>query len=419
MRWLLIALLLLSSAFAASALNESNFGVEPKVNPIVFQSDGLNRDVTFLVSLVKVDFRAFNVSVRAVNPPEGVQLASADAIVIEDIVKGDSDTPVTLSFTADTQGSYDFSGSLDVVSWDDSVSLSVDPMGEDVSARKLAVSGTTDAAALCASHKFKGIWAEQENCNVRITINNEEPFYADEEGHFSREIELKEGVNDIRVLAMDPGGNTEETTFSVTFTPSATTLAEENIVLVVSGVLALVVIIGGLLWLRSRSTQKQAEIAEFQANQAQLSAQAAKDTAITKAQEAVTEADTRRVASEIFSLQRDQWVLVEKLRFEMASNNAATANAVTEKLKENARKHFEHEPFFSRLVDCDSAALKASNLEAGQLVPLLKTRDYKSVIKDIVPFVGYNEKFGWEVASRVSEIYNGLIRNAVLERLRG
>jgi type II secretory pathway pseudopilin PulG len=424
MRAFLVLCLLLSSALAASALNESNFSVGSVPNSWSFPSAGVDTPVVLQVKLVSTNFPAFNVSLGVAEIPSGLKVVSELPLTVEGVVRSSESIEASVVLAASEAGSYDLSNSFKVVSWDDSVSLSVDPVDKGVSARKLTVSGTTDAAALCASHKFKGVWSEQENCNVRITINNEEPFYADEEGHFSRDIELKEGVNDVRVLAMDPGGNTEENSFSVRFTPSITTLAEDNIVLVVSGILALVIVSGALFWVRSRSAKKQAEIAEFQANQAQLSAQAAKDTAVAKAQEAVDISDLRRRAETILGLRRDQRVLVEKLRFETASNNASAANEVLEKIKDNARRHFELDPFFAELVERDAAALRAAKLDAKQLVPALKARDYKDVIKDDVvaggvPFAEYKERFGWEAASKVSEAYNSLIRNAVLKRLTG
>lgn len=84
-------------------------------------------------------------------------------------------------------------------------------------APRLEITEPTDKAEYFDEDKEILVAGETEE-NVQVNVNN---FFAlvDNEGNFAKKIQLKEGVNDIQVVAIDKAGNITSKSLSVTLTP--------------------------------------------------------------------------------------------------------------------------------------------------------------------------------------------------------
>lgn len=255
MRQLLLLVLFLSAALAGSALTNDDFtyfimGGEPQLS-------APNKTITLQVNLAaKTGLSAFDLVVRPSNLPQGVKVFPASSVI--DFLKSGGRAEIKWQANAVVDGTYDLSNAFEVVGWDDSVKLELDAVPETVSEPTLMLRGWTDPAMLCEKHNYTGFWAEQANCQVKLTVAGED-HWAERSGAFMIDVDmpLKDGENRIDITAVDPGGNTAEKTVLVTYVPSIGTLVERNIILVVVALVLLVAgIVGLVVYYRGRQASK-------------------------------------------------------------------------------------------------------------------------------------------------------------------
>ncbi len=209
-------LLLLGVALAGSALENNDFHITVWDNPKLLKQGGNTVKISIEVDARKAQ-TAYGVTVRF-TPPHALSSGETEKTISEAI------TPTAYQSAyweigATQLGTYDLSNAFEVVSWDDSVELDADKLPETTNEKTVTISGQTDGATYCEEHNYSGFWGEPENCQVRIFLNAEEAGWAAKDGSFSFEHGLEEGENQIIIGAMDPGGNTNETTEVTMYTP--------------------------------------------------------------------------------------------------------------------------------------------------------------------------------------------------------
>ncbi len=413
MRRLFFLCLLLSTALAASALSVDDFELKPTPNPITF-SEGQERTVSVRIDLLNPQYNAFNVSVEIGSVPDGLELLSEDIVTVDGLVNVGFYGIVEFVLNANNANTFDLSNAFEVASWDDSVSLNLDSISEEVTDRSLTISGTTDSAALCAAHNYRGVWNEEKNCNVAITVNGQEMGYADKEGYFKFNIDLEEGNNEIIIKAMDPGGNSVEETHPVRFTQSIVNRVKDYIVYI-GGFFALVfaVIIFRIIR-RAKSVEKHVGIVSQQVTETGSRVDRVKDE---------TRQDTLRqiTVNKINDIIKGQKDLVNKEARERYSNNRLKINEISEKLKDNVRQHVETDPRLQGFVSQFVASFRQQGFTAKQVNESLQSPDFETAVKQavnqIVPLAEYG-KTNWQVAQEITSFYQGFLRDAVLRNFK-
>jgi hypothetical protein len=239
---LLSVLLLVSAALAASALTKEDLIIVASSSQRILQTP---TDVRATVTPnVSKAFPAFNITLSAAKLPPGVQLQTPAVQTFNGKATVEFPAVFTWKATSQTDTTYDLSAAFEVLSWDDRVALSLDPLPEKTDKKAVKIAGTTDSAALCAEHEYKGEFSKPENCQVRIFVNDKELGFATRAGTFEFDYELVAGTNRLAVKAVDPGGNSEETVRTVEYSPSLGTLASEKPLEYIALPLLLIVLAG-------------------------------------------------------------------------------------------------------------------------------------------------------------------------------
>lgn len=257
-RWLVALLFLLSLATAVTttAVEKGDFTIQVRravqdvgvsvrsITPEIFLSNGKH------VFDAKVQF----------TPPEGI---STNENLTKSVYFID-DRPVAVPWkaTAEVEKEYDFTDSFEVVSWDDSVELEMTAIPSTIGNRTFKITGKTDDVSFCRFHQFRGKYSLDENCKTKVSINNEEAFFANDEGFFSKEVEFEEGDNFFSITVTDPGDNTNSQEVKIVYDPSLFTKFQDNMAFVVIGIVSVVMIIILIVLLimrRSRKVEQKVE----------------------------------------------------------------------------------------------------------------------------------------------------------------
>ncbi|MCD6414317.1 MAG: hypothetical protein J7L23_01670 [Candidatus Diapherotrites archaeon] len=172
----------------------------------------------------------YGLSVEVIDLPKCANLTGSQVKNIKFLGK----TKVSLSWNISSNGSCNLTkDNFKIVSWDDSVLLQgLHVNGQlvknnsflKVNTPEIHIGGYTDSANFCKQMQNKNnasFWRDINHCNTKARINNQLWFYADDEGYFaSNKIRLKEGNNTFTVEVMDPGQNTNSTSFVVEYKPT-------------------------------------------------------------------------------------------------------------------------------------------------------------------------------------------------------
>ncbi len=268
----LLLVLLLGMALAGSALGKEALVCTPLQKELALELP--QQEISCLLMLdPRATAGAFNVSVVS-RLPSGLLAQGGDIRVVDYL--GPAEKAKMAWLVSGEPGTYDLSNAFEVVSWDDSVSLQLDPIPEETSESTVTIRGWTDAATLCEKHNYTGFWGKRENCQVKLTVNGKD-YWAERSGAFAIEYSLEKGENRIDITAMDPGGNTAEKVVMVSYSPPAGELLRENIVPVVAGTAAvLLLVVVGLYWRSKKGVKElvgEASLESLRERQARLFAE--------------------------------------------------------------------------------------------------------------------------------------------------
>lgn len=270
---LLVALL--TPVLAGSAVKKEDFVIRASVVP------GKINSWVF----VKGGKPAYNVTLKFVNVPDGINLRE-DPVKIIPCIPPAGTEKVVWKAIVDENKSYNLTNAIEVVSWDNSVSLSAfliknnETTNETIvtNESEVLVYGKTDGEEFCEQMKRlpgqenNSLWEREDVCRVKIIINGGEPFYANSSGLFAGKAKLtKHGINEINVTAIDAGGNTNTVILKANYTGAGIALTQsEDILLVILALFGLVIaaaVIGGLVFFfikkKPRKVEEKKEKVEF------------------------------------------------------------------------------------------------------------------------------------------------------------
>ncbi|MCD4740009.1 hypothetical protein K8R43_02315 [archaeon] len=152
--------------------------------------------------------------------------------------------------------------SLQVISWDDSISLQaflVDEVNDNQTTNQtvetnkpeIMVFGKSDGTELCQTlselpgEENEPRWYDSGICNARIQINDQQAVFVNDTGHFTVKAELtKTGLNQLNVTATDASGNSKtvilEAVYTGTDLPGDPSIDILSIILIILGALVVI-----------------------------------------------------------------------------------------------------------------------------------------------------------------------------------
>ncbi|MCD6522504.1 MAG: hypothetical protein J7K68_02040 [Candidatus Diapherotrites archaeon] len=251
MRQWLCLILLLSLVYAGSALSVDDFEILIENGPHKVIS-GQSIQVITHVHLNK-DVDAYNITIGFISD---VLTAEPKTRTID---KLDKDTSKITWVLYGPDGTYDLSNAFKIISWDNSVKLELN-MSNETKDPKPILSLITDPADLCEKHKFKGFWGEDENCFVKVYVNDTFQGFADENGVYEetlKNLELIPGENVLVIRVEDPGKNTAEGKVVVVYKPPLISMLKEYLVYIVLGFIVLLFVVGAIVFVEMKKKEKE------------------------------------------------------------------------------------------------------------------------------------------------------------------
>ncbi len=195
--WLLLtALILIPSALAVQepALQKNDFSITVRQRPDSIRTQTSARGHS-----------AFNVTINAKTHEKEFNLTPSSQKLL---VLQEEKSKNIWGITGSLPSGYDLPNTFKVVSWDNTTQLEPDPIPDENNQKIIEISGRTDPAIECNQSK---------KCRTTILVNEKELGKADEDGSFTFNYELKEGENQLKIVAKDPGDNKNIQTLTTSY----------------------------------------------------------------------------------------------------------------------------------------------------------------------------------------------------------